>query len=613
MSYPSVPRSRLSLLVLLALPASALPGCGDEVTNHFHNNYYGDGGADGEAPAAGNAGSGTAGSTVVPEDGGEGGKPAEPVTGGAGGDQGNPLIDPNYPGAPIMDTPIAEQTIDVFGQIGNRYWFAVTDEEREDMNQLRHGGGGPCVDCGGDPYSPGGGGEGDANFVDHIWVTTAGAEPPQVSDYGRVQVKVVGESTWRPWDEFSIPNLNIDTNQFTKQQRIGGYEHLRFNNAQVGAIFRERLTLQLYRDLGYPAPLATYAWVSSNVWGPDVSIPYVLVERYKAPFCERYAEEFGGGCANMWEFVGDFSYYYGGGGPKMDDIGIGGGIVGPGPLPGPDNQMWDYPDNCQLGACDSTRVKQLEQKIFETPLGEGYKDALSDFIDWPAFHAFQCLSWMFWVGDDAFHNNNNVVLLEKIDGLFMYLPYSVDISLGQSWYQNTPLYGSNVLARACQSDPACWADTITTCEGLISDFADLDPNALLKKVYDELDAEGMLRSGDDSRYTELDSWLTTRLEALPAELETFREPPLYCEYPLVDCGGYCEHVDICYNQCEPPKPDPEPIPLPMPMEGAGGAAAAGGAVGVGGMIGVSGTFGMGGMAGGGPEPCPVVEGYRIAR
>jgi hypothetical protein len=577
MLYPSNRRSRFSLLVLVALPASVLPGCGDEVTNHFHN-YYGEGGAESEPPIpTPSAGEGSAGSPTDPVDGGAAGETGEPGVAGAGGDS-------SYPGAPLADTPVADQTIDVFDQIGNRYWFAVTDEERQEMNDARNGGGG-CKDCGGDPYSPGGGGSAsDANFVDHLWVTTAG-DDPQVSDYGKVQVKVVGESTWRMWDEVSIPNLNVDTNQFVKDQRIGGFEHLRFNNAQVGTIFRERMTLELFRRLEYPAPRVTYAWVSSNVWGPDVKIPYVLVERYKAPFCERYAAEFAGGCANMWEFVGDFNDY-GEGKPMRDEMGVGGGIIiDPGPLPG--NAMWDHPDNCQLGSCESTRVKELERKIFETPKGEGFKAELADYIDWPAFHAFQCLSWMLWIGDDALHNTNNVVLLEKMDGRFMYLPYSVDISLGQEWYQDTPLPGISVLANACQSDPQCWADTISTCEGLITKFTELDPNALLKNVYDELEAEGMLRPGDEARYGMIDEWLTRRIEVLPTELEEFREPPLYCEYPLVDCGGYCEHYETCQNHCVPPGPGPDPMPLPME------AGAAAGGVGL--------------------VPCPILEGYRIAR
>ena len=51
MSKSSDARGRLSLLTLLALPASFLPGCGDEVTNHCHNFYGdGDGGADSVIP-----------------------------------------------------------------------------------------------------------------------------------------------------------------------------------------------------------------------------------------------------------------------------------------------------------------------------------------------------------------------------------------------------------------------------------------------------------------------------------------------------------------------------------------------------------------------------------
>src|SRR5690606_8639536 len=155
---------------------------------------------------------------------------------------------------------------------------------------------------------------------------------------------------------------------------------------------------------------------------------------------------------------------------------------------------------CQLKTCDNTRVKQLEMAVFNTPAGEGFKAALASWIDWPAFHRFQCLSWVLATGDDTLHNNNNVVLVERTDGRFQYLPYSVDISLGQSWYPQVPLAGSNALARGCQSDPACWDDTIATCEEVIEDFAALDPNAVLKRLYQQLSDEGMLRPGDEERY-----------------------------------------------------------------------------------------------------------------
>lgn len=609
MSYKSDARARLSAVFLLALPASLLGACGDDVTNHYYN-YYGEGGAEDGPPPTGTGGKlgGTGGKTSTSGSAGmsgaeDGGMPSGGGD-GAGGDGSGPVVDPNYPDAPLDDTPTTEQELKVF-EIGNRYWFGVSDEQREKMNN--RWGGGPGG--GGDPYQPGS--SGLTTFVDHLWATTAG-EDPQTSHYGKVQVKVVGESTWRQWDEFSIPNLNIDADQFVKNQRIGGYEHLRFNNGQVGTIFRERLTAELFRRFDYPAPLATYAWVESNVWGPGIQIPYVLVERYKRKFCERYADDFGGGCANMWEFVGDFLAYGHFPGPMP------GGYAGDfGMEPNDQPSIFDVPDNCQLDTCDNTRVKQLEAKLAQVsadPPEEGFKAAMSEFIDWTSFHRFQCLSWMLWIGDDTLHNNNNVVIVERADGLFQYLPYSIDISLGQDWYQNTPLPGDNHLARGCQGDESCWADTIATCEGMIEEFEAMKPRDILKAVYDELDEHGMLRPGDDNRYETLDNWFVQRLEVLSDELEYYRDPRA-CHYPQVDCGGWCDYPEYCPQQCVPPDPKPpvgEGGAGPIIIDpGMGGSFAAGGAGNV------AGSFGMAGMAmggdGGGPEPCPEKEEYRIAR
>jgi len=590
----------LSLLGLFVAPGALALGCSDDVTNHYYtNNYYTEGGAPPEQPStAGKTASG-AGKAPV-ELGGEGGMPAVVETGGAGastivggadggvggvgGDASG--IDPRYPDAPVANTAVADFALDIFGTVGNRYWFAVSDEQRTAMNGGDQGG----VCCFQDGlYTPGGSGK--ANWVDHLWVTTAG-EDPQTADYGKVQAKVVGQYSRFPWDEHNIPNLNIDADQFVDGQRIAGYEHLRFSNGQRGSIFRDKMAYDLYRMLDYPAPLATWAWVQSNVWGPDVSIPYTLVERYKRTFCDRYAELFGGGCPNMWEYAGsDFNVVGGGGGGKGGPIFVG-------------NDAFDDPNNCQMGKCDSTRVKELEAKLSEAPYGEGFKAALVDYIDWPMFHRFQCLSWALSTGDDTLHNSNNSVLVERADGKFQYLPYSIDLSMG-SW-GHVALQGQNVLATRCQEDPTCWADTLTMCEDVVNDLTALDPKAYLQTLYDTLDANGMLRPGDEVNRQGIDQYFTEALAQLPAELEMYKSGT-YCEYPYVNCGGQCILEWDC--SCVPPPKDPIPVDggvkaAPPPI-GAGGA----GAVGGGGPIGVGGEMPIGGD---GPIVCPTMNAYKIA-
>jgi hypothetical protein len=521
-------------LLLLSVPLLLPLACSDDVTNNYITNQYGEAGAD-----AGGGDSGAGGETAM-----------------------------EYLGAPEANTDVVDHSPDVFGSIGIRYWFGVSDAQLDEMNEGLDQGG-PIVEQNGDIYVPGGSVAG--NYADHLWVTTPSPDE-KTADYGKVEVKIVGQSTLRPWTRRSIPNLNVDFDEFVEDQRIGDIEHLRFNNGQVGSIFRERITLELYARLGYPAPRATYGWVSSNVWGPNVAVPYVVVERYKPIFCERWEDEIGGACANIWEFVGDFA--------QGEELPGGPGALG---------SVFDDPDACEFSECDDIRARQLEAAVRETPLGEGFKQALSDFIHWPAFHRFQCLSWVLATGDDALHNMNNVVLMERGDGLFQYLPYSVDISLGQDWYPTVPLPGTNSVARGCQSDAACWADTIATCEDLIAEFADLDPGRLLDSVYEDLGAQGMLRPGDEARYEALSAWFDARLSKLPEELEENREPPLVCPEPQVDCGGYCDYYENCGNNCEPEPPV---------FEAAGGAF---------GGDGVGGNDGEGGS----DNACPPIEYYAV--
>jgi hypothetical protein len=551
------PARRYLALASLALPiALALPaGCAD--TLNTYNNYYyrSEAGQGGEPTGAAGETSGAAAGQ-----GGEGGM-----------DDGHLA----YPDAPYPNSSVAEHGVDVFGVVGNRYWFGVSDEQLAAMNEGA-GNGGPVIDGvgNGDLYSPGGN---DANFVDHLWVTSAGADG-RTADYGKVQVKLAGQSTRRPWNKRSIPNFNIDSNEFVDKQRIGGFEHLRFNNGQVGSIFREWLALELYRKLDYPAPLATFAWVSSNVWGGDVSIPYVLVERYKRSFCVR-GDAFGGSCPNMWEFSGDFGQPGTGPGPNPLPV-KGGGAKAP--------SVFDDPENCQFSECDNTRVKQLEQLLKDTPAAEGFKAATAELLDWPAFHRFQCLSWVLATGDDAIHNSNNIVLAERADGKFQLLPYSVDISLGQDWYASVPLGGQSTIARGCQADPTCWADTIATCEDVLAKLNKAKPIKMLDQLHERLGAEGMLRAGDEARYETLRAWFEERLAAMPAELEANRGGPVLCSDGQVDCGGYCAAPDQC-GACKPPVG--KVARAALADDGAAGASGAGGA------------------PGGDPGECPMLTAY----
>lgn len=576
-------RNRLSLLALLVAPGALALGCGDDVVNHYYtNNYYNDGGAGPD---------GSGGKTVLPKPvGGEGG--AGGVSGGEGG-AGGDGTDRRYPDAPLVDTAIEDFDLDIFGTVGNHYWFAVSDEQRARMNgQQEDGGGICCIEPG--LYEPGDGG--NANWLDHLFVTTA-ADPSQTTDYGKVQAKVVGGWSRFPWDKNSIPNLNIDSDQFVEGQRIAGYEHLRFSNGQRGSIFRDNLAYTLYRELGYTAPLTTFAWVSGNVWGPGVSIPYALVERYKRKFCDRYAKEFGGGCPNMWEYAADFNG--GGWGGKGIPIFAAG-----------QSSIFDDPNICQMGTCDPTRVKLLEEKLLEKPSEEGFKAMLAEYVDWPAFHRFQCVSWVLGAGDDTFHGPNNVVLVEGDDGLFRFLPYSVDLSLGASGVLDLRGWG-NAIGRGCQEDESCWSDTLDVCEDVIADFKALDPRDHLKRMNATLKANGMLRTGDDRNYRDIDNYLADRLLNLSSDLEQYRSGD-YCREPYVNCNGQCMLPQQC--SCNPGPfpggeagaPGKDDMGAPPPV-GMGGAGPIGGGIGVGGAM-----VGAGGDGGGGGPICPIKLNYAIA-
>jgi hypothetical protein len=412
--------------------------------------------------------------------------------------------------------PKDQESLDLFGVLGHRFWFEVSDEQLAKMNA---GAGGEGPGDNGDIYQPGGNVAGDGTFADHLVVVDA--ESGLVADYGKIEVNLVGESSRRPFDKNNIPNLRLDMDEFKDGRRLGGFEHLRLNNSLVGSIFRETLAHRIYRALDYPALRSSWAFLGSNVWGDDVWIPMTLVEVYKRKFCADNTESIGGQCVNVWEFPGD-----------------------PGSSPPP-------PEGCQLAECDDTRLQDLVSAMDAAPDGVGFRDALAPFIDWERFHKFQCLSWILWTGDDALHNTNNNLIIERDDGRLVWAPYSIDISMGQDWYLNTPLTGQSRIAGACQRDEECWADTMATCEALIEEFSELKPEELIDEAAVALDKAGMLRSGDEKRAEDIREWLITRQADLPGELERYRylPGPDGCPNDLAVCSdGTCGTPEQCTDR-----------------------------------------------------------------
>lgn len=456
-------------------------------------------------------------------------------------------LEPLTPGAPLVNATVGELDVDLFGTLNNRFWIVATPGQVDSINnEFQNGGGGGFGGWGNDIYAPDPIGSG--RTVQHFLVTTPDGK---TADYGEVQVKLVGQSTGRSWTPTTLPNFKLDMDDVTPGLRLGGYEHFRFNNALVGTIFREKFVFDLYRALGYPAPLATYGWVSTTVWDPDVAVPYIVVESYKRSFCRNRADYFGGECPNMWEFASDLGY-----------------------------GVFDDPASCQYSECDSSRAREFEALASEARYGGVTVEELGEYVDWERFHEFQCLSWIFGTSDDAIHGGNNTLWVERPDGKFQLLPYSIDISFGMGW--NVELPGYTTIPQICQNDKQCWADTIATCERLVDAFIQVDPVKRLDELNTQLRDAGMLRPGDNRHHEQLRQTLASLVETLPGQLEQYRDNPGggHCEYPYAYCDGYCELPQLCHlcqdeyyedsrdNSDATPTNAPDsdaPIPLPGPF------------------------------------------------
>lgn len=403
--------------------------------------------------------------------------------------------DAALPPPPVDAVPF---TLDLFAG-GHTLRFAVSQEQAEAMerttfdNEMA------------DEYSLGG-----ASWADDLQVTNASTGATK--HYGKIELRFVGQSTRRPWAR--IPNFRLDMDEFTPGQQLAGYEHLRLNNGQVSGIYREAIANRVWATLGYPTPRIGFAWAEApGQWG-TIRVPYTLVEVYKRAWCER---AFGAGnCKNMWEGVGSFR---------------------------------DVARHCQINNCENTRMDEMVSVLENTPMTPGYEAALAPYIDWDAYRSFQCLSWITGTGDDLVHNNNNIVPVERADGKFQFLPYSIDISAGQQWYPQVGLLGQTPLAMGCQNDPQCWRAMLARCDALLTAF---EQARVVETIVDPVVAEvarfGMEREGDTARAELLRAWYGNRA----AEL---RSDPVWTQQPCLTqetCAALGDERTVCTGICVPP-------------------------------------------------------------
>lgn len=419
-------------------------------------------------------------------------------------DTGDTEVWPTEPPFTINTEP-SDWGVSPFDHDGVVYWFNVSQEQVELMNVPWYD------DWYGELYSPEDDSGTDTTFADNLYVW----DMDNAVDFGKVEARIVGQSTWYEWSSATIPNIRVDMDEFQEDLTISGTEHIRFNNNQVGSVFSEAAALATYNALGYPAPRTQYAFVGGSPWlDENLLIPYTAVEVYKRDFCSQHADFFGGGCVNIWE------------GYSLDVIS--GWVDG-------------FANACKLKECDETRLREFADVVDTAIYTQDFDEMTADYLDWDTFRRFQCTEWLLWIGDDYLHNYNNIVLTEGEDGLFRFMPYSTDISAGMAWggaYGYIELYGWSSLATGCQYDEGCWEQTVATCEAVIDEFEAINPaETIIDDLYDRLattqipwgddGGDGMLRSGDESRYAQIRDFYESRASDAREELENYRQPWSY--------------------------------------------------------------------------------------
>ncbi len=384
-----------------------------------------------------------------------------------------------------------ELPIDLWGADGHLFYIEVSPEQRELADSMG------CVagfDYDWGVYDLADESNNCPTYADNIRIVPV--ESTTCADSGKVEVSLVGQSSYMPWAD--IPNFKIDTDEFVDGLKFSdGTEHLRLNNGQANAtVIREPTALAIWRAMGYPAPQTRFVETHSNVWdteyGEGTWATHVMVQPYKDEFFGSVLPE----AVYVWEGYGDpFADWYEG------------------------ECQWTNDDDCNDDALQS-----IVEAVQAVPMTDGFMAATSSVIDWNMVFRNQCLSALTGTGDDWIHGTNNVVIVIREDGKLMYLPYSTDISADHPWHTGVTFDGWAYLPVACQYDEACRRLSVETCFEMVDRFEELNVvETIVEERCGTLDSLGLAREPDDDACEDVAQYYSERPETLRAELNAILE------------------------------------------------------------------------------------------
>lgn len=326
--------------------------------------------------------------------------------------------------------------------------------------------------------------------------------------FGKVEVAIIGQSTGCELGaDGCIAPLRLDSDEFQDGLRIGAEEkeHLAFHPGTISYIASEPTTLEILKRIGEPVPDTSLVWVGSNLYGEDVWIPYVMSERYDQEWLADHADQLGGDSRGLWEGS---------------------------PLNESDGECEFDEDECDSVA-ELLAAQALSAIGYTDSITDTYVEESSPYIDHRAVQRQLCYSWILWIGDDAFHNRNNIEKLYTED--LRYLYYSVDLSVGaNNWYTYTTLFGWDWYSNRCSDSGDCREEALFICEEGIAEYQATDPVGIIQDFCGRLSELGMMRPGDEEECIRIEGWHAARTEELEAELECWRAQFVY--YPPGDSG-----------------------------------------------------------------------------